>query len=181
MKLTTKIILGLLGGLIVSGIINFVQWKIYHREPVIETVIERDTVTQLDTLYEHIRHDSIVYMPKPVKVLDTVKIYRDTIFHKYGWIEREESVRGTLLSKKLEYEFDIPTYYKNRTITNTITHTIRNNLFYLNGGFNYNYADQGLYPQFGVTYIWNNHKRMISLEYSLDKRVDLSVGISLWR
>jgi hypothetical protein len=183
MKITTKIILGLLGGLILSGIVNYVQYRIYHREPVVDTVIERDTVMQLDTVYQIVQKDTTIYKPQPV-IVDTVldiRVYRDTIYHTYGWTSFESTIQGSLLSQTLGFQFSVPNYYTTRTITNTITHTVRNNCLFVTGGLNYNYVTQGFYPSAGVTYIWNKHKRIISLEYSLDKRIDLSVGFSLWR
>lgn len=175
-------ILGIFLTISIGG--NIYQHFKCKQEPIIETVIVRDTTTVFDTIVVSEIQEVIIEKPIPVEIIDTVeniKIYRDTIFHKYGWILGEELVRGDLLSQRFRYQLDIPTYYRTRTITNTITNTIRNNLFYITGGFNYNFADQGFYPSIGATYIWNNQKRIISLEYSLDKRIDLNVGFNLWR
>ena len=183
MKLTTKIILGLLGGLFISIIVNVVQYKIYHNEPVIDTVIERDTIVSIDTVYQVIQKDTTIYKPSPI-IVDTVldiRIYRDTVYHSYGWTSLESTTQGSLLSQSIGVQFSVPNYYTTRTITNTVTNTIRNNLLFANLGLNYNYTNQGFYPSAGITYIWNKHRRIMTLEYSLDKRIDLSVGFSLWR
>lgn len=164
-----------------SLVCNVIQYKLCCKEPVTETVTERDTVVELDTIYMPETGKYEIINPEPVMIDSFIAIYRDTFYHDYGWIKTSERVKGDLLSKGLDFKFDIPTYYKTRTITNTITRTVRNNLFYVTGGLNYSFADQGFYPSVGAAYIWNNQKRIISLEYSLEKRIDLTVGFSFWR
>jgi hypothetical protein len=169
--------------LFISIALNVVQYTYFRKEPVIETVIERDTVTRIDTVVQQLRSDTVIYRPRPVKIdtVEKVTTYRDTIFHDYGWIERTERTTGELLSKGIEYEFNIPEFYRTRTITNTVTRTVRNDLFFIKGGFNYSFTENRVQPAVGVTYIWNNHTRNVSLSYSFDKRIELTAGISLWR
>jgi hypothetical protein len=169
--------------LFVSIALNAIQYVYFRKEPVIETVVERDTITSLDTVFQKLRYDTVIYKPRPVKVdtVEKITTYRDTIFHDWGWIERTERTTGELLSKGIDYEFNIPEYYKQRTITNTITRTVRNDLFMLKGGFNYSFESGRVQPAVGVAYIWNNHTRTVSLSYSFDKRIELTAGVALWR
>jgi hypothetical protein len=183
MKLTTKIILIVTGILIVSLAVNVFQYRYYRKKPVIESTIETQITDKTDTVYIPVYGKFQLLDPTPV-FIDSFKNYvefKDTFLVQHGYIATSEKVRGELLSKGLEYKLNVPEYYKTRTITNTVTHTVRNNCLFVTGGFNYNYVTQGFFPNAGLTYIWNKHKRIISLEYSLDKRIDLSVVFSLWR
>lgn len=183
MKITTKIILGLLGGLILSGIVNYIQYRIYHRKPVVDTVVVTTDNTEHDTVWQIVYKDTVIIKPEAVKV-DTVldiRYYMDTVYFERGWVSLQSVTQGSLLSQGVGVQFSVPNYYQTRTITNSITNTVRNDLFYATLGLNYNYMDQGFYPSAGLVYIWNKHRRYISLEYSLDKRIDLNVGFNLWR
>jgi hypothetical protein len=171
----------LLAALFISIALNAVQYVYFRKEPVIETVIQRDTVTSVDTVIQKLRFDTVIYRPRPVRIdtVERITTYRDTIFHDYGWIERTELTTGELLSKGIDYEFIIPEYYKQRTITNTITRTVRNDLLFVHGGFSYSFSDFRAQPVLGISYIWNNHARKVSLSYSLDKRIEFTAGVAL--
>ena len=183
MKLTTKVFLVVFGIMLISIVVNIFQYRHYRKKPVIESETTTQVTERIDTIYIPVTGEVQLLEPIPV-VVDTIKnisVFRDTFLIQHGWIATSEKVRGDLLSKGLEYKLNIPEYYKTRTITNTITNTVRNNLMFVNLGLNYNYMYQGFYPSAGLTYIWKDHKRILSLEYSLDKRIDLSVGFNLWR
>lgn len=164
--------------LLLSLLFNGIQY--FTRRQITEETIVRDTTTTLDTIYEIIEYDSIVYRPVPVEVYDTINVYRDTTYHEFGYAVTRENVYGEILSKEIEFNFNVPEYYKTQTITNTITRTIRNDLVFINAGLSAN-MNGGVYPALGAVYIWNKQKNMIHLNYSLDKRIELSVGFSIWR
>lgn len=168
--------------LFASLICNVILYKFCCRKPVIETITERDTVIDLDTIFIPESGEFELLDPVPVffDSVTNIAVHRDTFLHQYGWIVTSEKIKGDLLSKKIDFEFSIPEYYKTRTITNTITHTVRNDLFFVQGGFNYSF-DGRVYPSIGVTYIWNKHNRILSLNYSFDKRIEISAGINLWK
>ena len=88
---------------------NFFQYKYCKKEVAIETVVHRDTIIRVDTIVRNVRYDSIILYPKPVHIdtINRIQIYRDTIYHSLGWIEREEIVHGDLLSKGIEFEFNV--------------------------------------------------------------------------
>jgi hypothetical protein len=184
MKITTKIILGLLGGLILSGIVNYVQYRIYHKEPVIDTIIITTDETTYDTIWRIEYRDTTLNKPQPVRI-DTVhdiRYYMDTVYFERGWVSLTSTTHGSLLSQDVGMQFSVPNYYQTRTITNTITNTIRNDLFFIHGGFDYSLNNNRLSPVAGVSYIWNKHRRIMSINYSfMDRRIELNAGFSLWR
>jgi len=167
----------------ISILVNIIQYKVYHRTPIVDTTIATTDETTHDTIWRIEYRDTTLNKPQPVRI-DTVhdiRYYADTVYFERGWVSLQSVTQGSLLSQGIGVQFSVPTYYQTRTITNTITNTVRNNLFYATLGLNYNYVNQGFYPSAGLVYIWNKHKRYISLEYSLDKRIDLSIGFSIWR
>ena len=87
--------------LLTSLAANFIQYKYCKKEVELETIVQRDTIVRVDTIVRNVRYDSIIRYPKPVHIdtIDRIQIYRDTIYHALGWIEREEIVHGDLLSK----------------------------------------------------------------------------------
>lgn len=183
-SIINKILLWVCVALGISIFANVLQYKIYHRKPVIDTVIETDTIIQLDTVFQAIYKDTFIVNPQPV-IIDTVldiRVYRDTVYHDYGWVSLTSTTHGSLLSQGIGMQFSVPNYYQTRTITNTITHTVRNDLVFVHGGFDYSLLNYSLSPVVGATYIWNKHRRIMSVNYSfMDKRIELNAGFSLWR
>jgi len=182
-KILNKVTLWLAIALGASLICNIVQYKVYHREPIIDTVIERDTIITVDTVYHVEYKDTTIYQPQPV-VVDTVldiRIYRDTIYHNYGWTSFESTTHGTLLSQNIGFQFSVPEYYRTRTITNTVINTVRNNMMFVHGGAGYSLEGK-LFPMAGATYIWGKHRRILTANYTfIDKRIEVMAGFSLWR
>lgn len=155
--------------------------KIRKMEPIVDIQFKTDTFEFRDTLYEKIGGIDTIYLPSPVNV-DTAKgiaEYRDTTWTDIGWIISNEIVRGQILSKKIEFEFSVPEYYKTRIITNTTIKTVRNNLLFVDVGFGYDF--ERIYPNVGITYVWNKHNRIARLSYSYDKRLDFSIGFNIFK
>ena len=150
------------------------------KQPVYDIVTVSDTIVQLDTIYQQIVGQTLVENPTPVEV-DTVhhtQTYRDTVYLSFGWISSMDLVRGDLLSSGLNWNLNIPTYYETRIITNRETHTVRNNLLFLQVGASYGFGGN-MVPQGGFTYVWNRHRWKLSVDYSLDKRINATVGFGL--
>jgi hypothetical protein len=120
--------------------------------------------------------------PEPV-FIDSVKnitTHRDTFLHQYGWIATNETVSGELLSKGIEFGFNIPEYYKTQAVTKNVTRTVRNNLFFANGGIMTDFSGK-ITTAIGGTYVWNNHRNILSLNVGLKRQISVSAGFVLWR
>jgi len=176
------IVLGILLLLSLGG--NVLLYIKAKKQPVYDIAFQRDTIVQLDTVNHQIVGQTLVENPKPVEI-DTVKqteTYRDTVYLPFGWISSIDLVRGSgnLLSSGLNWNLNIPTYYETRIITNRETRTVRNNLLFAQVGMGYDFGGN-MVPQGGFTYIWNRHRWKLSVDYSLDKRINATIGYSLLR
>ena len=182
MKIRNSILSVILLVLFVSLIGNFIQYRYFSKGPKVETIVEIDTIIELDTMYIPDTGEFVLSGPEPVFIDSVINIvtHRDTFLHKYGWISTTEKVRGELLSKGIQYNFDIPEYYKTRTITNTVTRTVRNNLFFAKGGIMTDFSGK-VTPAIGGTYIWNNQRNILSLNVGLNSQISVSAGFVLWR
>ncbi len=182
MKIKNSILSVVFLVLFISLIVNLIQYTNFRKNPVVETVIERDTVVELDTVF--IPDSGEMIFPEPVPVacdtIENITTYRDTFETSFGWITTNERVFGELLSKGIEYKFNIPEYYKTRTITNTVTRTVRNDLFFATGGIMADFSG-GITPAIGGTYIWNSHRNIVSLNVGLNRQISVSAGFVLWR
>lgn len=182
MKIGNGILSVILLVLFVSVAGNIIQYNICWKKPEIVEVVTRDTITELDTVFLPKFGEAEILDPVPV-FIDTFKnltVYRDTLIHQYGWIATTEKVRGDLLSKGIQYKFNIPEYYKTRTITNTVTRTVRNDLFFATGGLMADFSG-GITPVIGGTYIWNSHRNIVGLNIGLNRQISVSAGFVLWR
>ncbi len=161
---------------------NFIQYKLFRKDPVVETIIEIDTVIDLDTIFIPESGSIAISDPEPVFVdlVKNIATHRDTFLHQYGWIATNETVSGELLSKGIEFGFNMPEYYKTRTVTKNVTRTLRNNLFFAQGGTMTDFSGN-ITPAIGGTYIWNNHRNILSLNVGLNRQISVSAGFVLWR
>lgn len=168
--------------LFISLIGNFIQYKYFRKEPVIETVVERDTIMEYDTLFVPQAGNINLDAPEPFfyDSISNIAEFRDTFLLQYGYVVTNEKVQGDLLSKGMEFKLDIPEYYRKRTITNTITHTVRNNLIAVQGGFLSDMTGR-IDPMVGGTFIWNSHRNIVSLNIGLNQQFSLTTGFVLWR
>jgi len=161
----------------ISIALNIIQYK-RDKEPIIEEVIVRDTITRIDTIKITLKDSIFIKRPTIIRfdTIENITTYRDTIFLAHGWIVSEDNVSGSLLNSTLSYNLSVSEYYKQRIVTNTITRTVRNDLLYAHGGLGY---DGKLYPILGGTYIWNNHKNMISINYLISKGLNITYGFNI--
>ena len=182
MKIGNGILSVILLVLFVSLVGNFIQYTYFRKEPVFETVIEIDTLVELDTIFIPDAGDIFLPNPEPIffDSVTNIVTHRDTFLHQYGWISTTEKVRGELLSKRIQFKFDVPEYYKTRTVTKNVTRTIRNDLFFVNGGIITDFSGN-ISPAIGGTYIWNNHRNILSLDIGLNRQISVSAGFVLWR
>lgn len=165
--------------LIISLIGNYFQYSL--RKPVIETVFVTDTLVQVDTIIHTVTQHVTIDRPVPVYI-DTstnIRTYRDTIFHPFGTINREELVLGEILKQDLKIDYKIPETLRTLTVTNSTTQTIRSPLVFVTGGFRYNTAAQTLMPTIGILWVTQGHQYTLGLEVDLDKMVSVRVGIRL--
>ena len=151
------------------------------RKPVIETVFVTDTLVQVDTIIHTVTHQVTIDRPVPVYI-DTstnIRTYRDTIFHPFGTINREELVLGEILKQDLHIDFKIPETLRTLTVTNSTTQTVRSPMLFVTGGFRYNHSELRLVPTVGLFGVVPGHKLGMGINMGLDGTfsVDLCVRI----
>ena len=165
--------------LIISLIGNYFQQSM--RKPVIETVFVTDTLVQVDTIIHTVTHQVTIDRPVPfyIDTSTNIRTYRDTIFHPFVTINREELVLGEILKQDLHIDFKIPETLRTMTVTNSTTQTIRSPLVFLTGGFRYNQAAQTLMPTIGILWVTTGHQYTMGLDCDLDRTVSVRVGMRL--
>ncbi len=180
MNRLTQISLLVLGGLLLlSVLINVFQ---YHnrKPPVIETVTVRDTLVRRDTIIRVVTNRIVVEKPVPVSVDTTnnIRTYKDTIYHQFGTIRREELVFGELLKKEIDFDLHIPEITRTITVNQVTTNTIRSRLLYATVGLRADYEGKA-YPTLGATYVLRDHKLMFGADYGLDRSISARVGFNI--
>lgn len=167
--------------LTISVGLNVFQYTGRKPDPNPEIVTVVDTVVRVDTILRVETNQVFIERPIPVKVdsVKNTKIYRDTIFHQYGTIQREEIVFGDLLRKDIKFDFQIPETIKTIEITKTNTEYVRRGLLLGTVGFQSNFVD--LYsPTVGGQYIFRGHDFAISYNYTLGlKQHQFGVGFRI--
>ena len=165
--------------LVISLIGNYFQPSM--RKPVVETLFVTDTLVQVDTIIHTVTQHVTIDRPVPVYIDTTsnIRTYRDTIFHPFGTIKREELVLGEILKQDLHIDFKIPETLRTLTVTNSTTQTVRSPLLFMTGGFRYNTAAQTLMPTIGILWVTPGHQYTLGLEVDLDRTVSVRVGIRL--
>jgi hypothetical protein len=165
--------------LLISAGLNVVQYQ-NRKPPVVETVTVRDTISRIDTVVRVVTNRVVVEKPVPVQVDTTtnIRVYRDTIYHPYGQIRREETVFGELVKKEIDFDLNIPEITRTITVNQVTTNTIRSRLLYANVGIRSDYLGQA-FPTMGATYILKDHKIMFGADYGLDKSISARIGFSI--
>ena len=132
MNRLTQISLLALGGLLLLSLLLNVFQYYNRRPPVIETVTVIDTLVRNDTIIRVVTNRIVVEKPVPVMVDTTTNIrtYKDTIYHQYGTIRREELVFGEMLKKEIDFDLNIPEVTRTITVKQVTTNTVRNRLLY---------------------------------------------------
>jgi hypothetical protein len=171
------IVLGVL--LLLSVGINVIQYQI-RRPPVIETVTVRDTISRVDTVVRVITNRVVVEKPVPVMAdtMNNIRTYKDTIYHQYGTIRREEIVFGELMKKEIDFDFHIPEITRTITVNQVTTNTIRSRLLYATLGLRADYEGKA-YPTLGATYVLRDHRIMFGADYGLDRSISARVGFNI--
>jgi len=171
------IVLGVL--LLLSVGINVIQYQI-RRPLVIETVTVRDTISRVDTVVRVITNRVVVEKPVPVMAdtMNNIRTYKDTIYHQYGTIRREEIVFGELMKKEIDFDFQIPEITRTITVNQVTTNTIRSRLLYATLGLRADYEGKA-YPTLGATYVLRDHRIMFGADYGLDRSISARVGFSI--
>ncbi len=180
MNRLTQISLLVLGGLLLlSVLMNVFQYQ-NRRPPVVETITVRDTISRVDTVVRVVTNRVVVEMPVPVMVDTTnnIRTYKDTIYHQYGTIRREEIVFGELMKKEIDFDFQIPEITRTITVNQVTTNTIRSRLLYATVGLRADYEGKA-YPTLGATYVLRDHKIMFGADYGLDRSISARVGFNL--
>ena len=178
-RITQIALITLLILLLISAGLNVVQYQ-NRKPPVLETVTVRDTISRTDTVLRIVTNRVVVEKPVPVLV-DTAtntRTYRDTIYHPYGTIRREEVVIGEMIKKDLVLDLQIPEITHTLTVNNTITRTVRSRLLYATAGIRTDY-DGKAYPTLGATYVLKDHKIMFGADYGFDRSISARVGFSI--
>ena len=153
------------------------------KPPVIETVIVTDTISRVDTITRVITNRVVVEKPVPVYVdsaLNT-RTYRDTLFHQYGTIRREEVVLGELLKKDIEFDLQIPEITRTLTVNNTVTRTVRSPLLFVTGGVRSTVNEHGYVPTIGLIGVSEGHRWMAGVDYGFDRQLTAKVGYTIFR
>lgn len=179
-RITSITILLLLGLLVASITGNFIQYA--FRKPVIDTVYITDTLIRYDTIVHTVTNRVLVEKPVPVYVdtLTHVKTYRDTFYHQYGTIRREEQVLGELLRKDLEIDLQIPEITKTLTINTIHTNTIRRPLLFASTGLQSDFKGTST-PVVGAQYTTKDHRLNMSYSYLLSGQHQISIGYNIFR
>ncbi len=86
MKIGNGILSVILLVLFVSLVGNFIQYTYFRKEPVFETVIEIDTLVELDTIFIPDAGDIFLPNPEPIffDSVTNIVTHRDTFLHQYG-------------------------------------------------------------------------------------------------
>lgn len=178
-RITQITIIALVILLLLSAGVNVLQYQ-NRRPPVIETVTVRDTISRNDTVIKVVTNHIVVEKPVPVLVdtASNIRTYRDTIYHQYGTIRREEIVLGELLKKEIDFDLHIPEITRTITINQVTTNTIRSRLLYGTVGLRSDYLGKA-YPTLGATYILKDHKIMFGADYGLDRSISARVGFAI--
>ena len=161
--------------------LNVFQYTGKKPDPNPEIVTVIDTVVRFDTIVKVETNQILIERPVPVEVdsVKNTKVYRDTIFHQYGTIQREEVVFGDLLKKDIRFDFKIPEVIKTVEVTRTNTEYVRRGLLLGTIGFQSNFID--LYsPTVGGQYVFRGHDFALSYNYSLGiKHHQIGVGFRI--
>lgn len=178
-RITQIAIIALLILLFLSAGLNVIQYKL-RRPPVIETVTVRDTISRNDTVIKVVTNHVVIEKPVPVLVdtASNIRTYRDTIYHQYGTIRREEIVLGEMLKKEIDFDLHIPEITRSITINQVTTNTIRNRLLYGTLGLRLSYEGKA-HPTLGATYVLKDHRIMFGADYGLDRSISARVGFSI--
>lgn len=179
-RITSITILLLLGLLIASLTGNVIQYA--YRKPIIDTVYVTDTLIRFDTIVHTVTNRVTIEKPVPVyqDTITNVKTYRDTIYHQYGTIRREEQVLGELLRKDIEIDLRIPEITKTLTINTVQTNTIRRPLLFVSTGLQSDFKGIST-PVVGAQYITKHHRLNMSYSYLLSGQHQITVGYNIFR
>jgi hypothetical protein len=173
----------ILASLLVISLGGNVYQAVRCKLPVIETVTVRDTVSRIDTIIRVVTNRVVIEKPVPVLVDTTtnIRVYRDTIYHQYGQIRREETVSGELMKKDIEFDLQIPEITKTLTVNNTITKTIRSPLLFVTAGVRSTVLDQGYVPTIGMIGVSEGHRWMAGIDYGFDRQLTVKVGFTIFK
>jgi len=182
MNKLAQISIFILTALLVISVVGNIFQRLNCKPPIIETVTVVDTVFRIDTVYRELTKRIVVEKPVPVFIDTTanMRTYRDTIYHEYGVIHREEIVLGELLKKDLQIDFKIPEITRTLTVNNTVLKTIRSPLVYGTMGFKSDITGKSI-PSFGGVYIPSGHKFLFGAEYGLGGHLNVRVGYAISR
>jgi hypothetical protein len=153
------------------------------KDPIVETVTVRDTVSRVDTIIKVVTNRIVIEKPVPISVDTTqnIRIYRDTIYHQYGQIRREEIVSGELVKKDIEFDLQIPEITRTLTVNNTVTRTVRSPLLFVTGGVRSTVTNQGYVPTIGLFGVSEGHKWSAGVEYGFDRQLTMKIGFSIYK
>jgi len=167
MRLTEITMFALVVLLTISVGVNVFMYTGSKPDPDPEIVTVSDTIVRVDTILRVVTNKVVVEKPVPVLV-DTVtnlKTYRDTIYHQFGTIRREEVVFGDLIRKGIEFDLQIPEVTKTLTISTVKTQYIRRRLLFATAGFQSDF-NGFISPTVGGQYVLRDHRISLSYNYT---------------
>lgn len=146
-----------------------------------EIVQVSDTVVRIDTIIHTVTHQVTIDRPVPVYIdtISNIRTYRDTIFHPFGTIKREEMIMGEILKQDLNIDLKIPETLRTLTVMNSTTQTVRSPLVFVTGGFRYSPSEQSLVPTIGLLGIISGYRLGIGANIGLNGTVWFNFCIKL--